>query len=401
MSGASKIAKATVDQIEHHHSQVGMACRDAIRHAIEVGRLLEDVRPTLKRGDWEPWIDAHLTVGRTMARKYLTLYRNRERVRGLNTASVRKALNALTPTAPKKPKEKDGADADADADAGDAGTDTGDAESLRLAWVVEQTAGTQLDGGRFNPEKLAGLPDEVLRPVVATAQGGAWPGLEGMTEGQLENLARIDEQARQDIRTTPIAARPHDIKKLGTYKLDYQRRVGALAKLHGDGAETMKCIEKLISEDDTGRTIDSWQRTCHPRISLAVLRLESILAPLATALKTARREVKRAREKIEGEWGDLDADVLTIGPDMTRLLLSGMLDRDLHAAIKRIGRAAPSVQCSTCAGQGVEPLLDADHRPTGERRPCSVCSQRGWLTYSEKEALDKSTAARRQLEGNE
>lgn len=79
----------------------------AVKKAIEIGRLLTEQKSELAHGEWIPWVESNLTFGDSMARKYMRVYANRERVTDLEVPSLRQAVALLA-----EPKEQPSEDQD-------------------------------------------------------------------------------------------------------------------------------------------------------------------------------------------------------------------------------------------------------------------------------------------------
>ena len=74
--------------------------KKALEYALEIGALLNEAKPLLKHGDWEPWLTEHCNLASRTARAYMKLAKNfpslpepeRQRVA---TLPVREAVKAI------------------------------------------------------------------------------------------------------------------------------------------------------------------------------------------------------------------------------------------------------------------------------------------------------------------
>jgi hypothetical protein len=71
--------RATADRINVEHRACEGAGRKTIALAVEVGRLLGEVKSSLPHGAWLPWLKTHCEVSERSAQNYLRVFANRER----------------------------------------------------------------------------------------------------------------------------------------------------------------------------------------------------------------------------------------------------------------------------------------------------------------------------------
>jgi hypothetical protein len=81
------------------------ASKERLEHAIRCGQLLieqKEQKARLEHGDWMGWVAEHCKFNERMARNYMQIFSNRQRVADFdNTTSLRGALQLLA-----EPKEK-------------------------------------------------------------------------------------------------------------------------------------------------------------------------------------------------------------------------------------------------------------------------------------------------------
>jgi len=69
-----RIARNLADEIHHHHEQACGCARDAIRHALMAGALLQRAKQELAHGEFGAWIEEHLpAISRATAHRYMQL----------------------------------------------------------------------------------------------------------------------------------------------------------------------------------------------------------------------------------------------------------------------------------------------------------------------------------------
>jgi len=97
------------DRINSEHRACVEAAGAALEHAMEAGRLLQEVKDSLPQGEFGPWLKANFEASDRTARDYLRIWRNREllaaRQNGSGAAkvSIRAALKALAPPRNERP----------------------------------------------------------------------------------------------------------------------------------------------------------------------------------------------------------------------------------------------------------------------------------------------------------
>ena len=87
------------ERINEQHRACGLALNSALDHALEVGRLLDEVKTALPHKEYGPWVEANFAGSVRTARAYRRLWVNREEIEAKRqssaTLSIAGALNAL------------------------------------------------------------------------------------------------------------------------------------------------------------------------------------------------------------------------------------------------------------------------------------------------------------------
>jgi hypothetical protein len=79
------------------HDQAQTFAHTAIRHAMECGRLLVEMKAALPHGQWLPWVETNFTGSAKTATNYMRLHANRESVADLPVAKALTRLAERTP----------------------------------------------------------------------------------------------------------------------------------------------------------------------------------------------------------------------------------------------------------------------------------------------------------------
>jgi hypothetical protein len=67
-------------EINRLHDGIVGALRNTVADAIEIGRLLTEHRDSLGHGEWMPWLKANVRFDDRTARRYASLYENRDKL---------------------------------------------------------------------------------------------------------------------------------------------------------------------------------------------------------------------------------------------------------------------------------------------------------------------------------
>src|SRR5215210_6521016 len=105
-SGQAAKLEALAERINAEHRACEGAATEALRHAIEAGALLQQVKASLPHGDWLPWLEANFEGSERTAQGYVRLHKLQGELAAQNRNGVahftlRGALKALA--AAKKP----------------------------------------------------------------------------------------------------------------------------------------------------------------------------------------------------------------------------------------------------------------------------------------------------------
>ncbi len=107
--GQADELESLAEKINAEHKACEEAAGAALTHALEAGRLLEEVKASLPHGEWGRWKKEHFAGSDRSARDYRRVWLNREllglRQNGSSAAtlSLRQALKVLTAPKPKPP----------------------------------------------------------------------------------------------------------------------------------------------------------------------------------------------------------------------------------------------------------------------------------------------------------
>jgi hypothetical protein len=111
-NGSGQAAKlgTLAERINDEHRACVAAAGSALVHAIEAGRVFQEVKDSLPHKEWGPWLAANFAASDRTDRGYRQLYRDREKLKGQNgngvaTLSLREALKSIAEAQrPPKPK---------------------------------------------------------------------------------------------------------------------------------------------------------------------------------------------------------------------------------------------------------------------------------------------------------
>lgn len=79
------------------HALARQAGESMLEHAMRAGQALIDAKAQLTHGEWLPWLEANFVASERLARYYMQVASNRQRVADIEEPSLRKALEALGP----------------------------------------------------------------------------------------------------------------------------------------------------------------------------------------------------------------------------------------------------------------------------------------------------------------
>lgn len=94
MSAINATLQNLAEHIQAEHDFAQACANQAVQHAIACGLALQEAREQVPHGGWLPWLKENVRFSERMARNYLNLAANRQRVADLN--SVREALAYLS-----------------------------------------------------------------------------------------------------------------------------------------------------------------------------------------------------------------------------------------------------------------------------------------------------------------
>ena len=94
-------------EINHLHAEAHAHAETAVKKAILVGQRLAAKKLSLPHGSWTAWVEKNLTFGESMARKYMQVASNQERVTDLGAQSIREAVRLLAEVRPEVPDTSD------------------------------------------------------------------------------------------------------------------------------------------------------------------------------------------------------------------------------------------------------------------------------------------------------
>ena len=67
-------------EINRLHNGIVGALRNTVTDAIEIGRLLTEHKASLEHGEWMPWLEANVSFDDRTARRYASLFENRDKL---------------------------------------------------------------------------------------------------------------------------------------------------------------------------------------------------------------------------------------------------------------------------------------------------------------------------------
>jgi hypothetical protein len=85
-----------IDQINRLHAELNGLAIAAIDRAIHIGELLCREKETINHGEWLPWLRAHISFSERTANNYMSVFRNRERLKSANVADLSEAYRMLS-----------------------------------------------------------------------------------------------------------------------------------------------------------------------------------------------------------------------------------------------------------------------------------------------------------------
>lgn len=81
MSAIVRTEAAVIQEIEQLHSEIGSILKKAVQEslpkAIRIGELLSEQKIALPHGEFTPWVEKNLSIGKRQAQRYMKVYNNR------------------------------------------------------------------------------------------------------------------------------------------------------------------------------------------------------------------------------------------------------------------------------------------------------------------------------------
>ena len=96
-------ADTRAEQINQEHMEARKCLGDAVIHAIEAGRLLEEVKSGLAHGEWLPWLAANVDFSARTAQVYLRMHDRREELPNAQRVALLPMRQAVRLLAEPKP----------------------------------------------------------------------------------------------------------------------------------------------------------------------------------------------------------------------------------------------------------------------------------------------------------
>jgi len=84
----NEIINNRIQEINKLHNEIGGALKITLDKAIRIGELLTEQKESLKHGEFTPWVNENLPFTDRTARRYMTLYRNRDRLKMDNVSDL-------------------------------------------------------------------------------------------------------------------------------------------------------------------------------------------------------------------------------------------------------------------------------------------------------------------------
>jgi hypothetical protein len=66
-----------VNDINRHHELFRLRANEAIKHAVEAGKLLLQAKEAIPHGQWLPWLEKHIAVTPRQAQRYMQVAQGR------------------------------------------------------------------------------------------------------------------------------------------------------------------------------------------------------------------------------------------------------------------------------------------------------------------------------------
>jgi hypothetical protein len=92
---AEIIKSNIVDEIRKLHGEVLDQLRLSLEKGIRIGQLLVKQKGSLEHGEWLPWTEANLPFDERTARRYMTVYHNRNVLKSDNVSGLTEAYKLL------------------------------------------------------------------------------------------------------------------------------------------------------------------------------------------------------------------------------------------------------------------------------------------------------------------
>lgn len=97
------LANTNIERINTLHKEIESAFQKSLNNAIEIGQILTSVKKELPHGEFGNWIDANCFFSARTARRYITLYTNRDKLTG--GSSIQEAYKILSAPKTDSPSE--------------------------------------------------------------------------------------------------------------------------------------------------------------------------------------------------------------------------------------------------------------------------------------------------------
>lgn len=85
-----------VEEINKLHDELNNLAVSALERALRIGELLCREKEKIRHGEWLPWLKANISFSERTANNYMTLFRNRERLKSANVADLAEAYLMLS-----------------------------------------------------------------------------------------------------------------------------------------------------------------------------------------------------------------------------------------------------------------------------------------------------------------
>ncbi len=89
------------EKINTLHAEIMQSAKNMLQKIIEAGEMLTFVKQNLKHGTFNKWIEENLDVSTRTAQRYMKIYENRDRIKGIQIDKLSDAYKLL-----EKPKPK-------------------------------------------------------------------------------------------------------------------------------------------------------------------------------------------------------------------------------------------------------------------------------------------------------